>query len=1499
MTNRILSMVLVFVLVCCNGIIALTANAATIATVFTFTASEVDENGRFSLTFNSPVELFGVTLAIEYDNSKVVPINAEGSSIIINSSGTNFTIDKLPNDWVQSAQSAKAYSDYIIIKTSGSSTEPENYAYGDLYRIHFQTLPGTSIQTNPFQLKNSALYHGGIHAVYSSYLTYGIREGTAAVRWDIDALTVGNTTVPEVISAEASPNTLLVGNTTTFTVKTNTKATKLIMYTETGAIADEWSDSSYYTDNGNERIWTIEREIYSAGKRFLTFKASDGENVNDLSTATVTLQVTSEGKTMQTTLTSQKNVTITIGESYYATWKTDITTQSYNLLIYYNGNLIRTIKNYRYQSYTLTPAMLSNQGEYAIEVIPYYPGYDAIGDTATITVSPSEISTTVIKNIDSTSEVVCNVDNFECTVTTNANTNKVVLEYELGNRSELTLASSTTTEKTWKLSKKLNYIGKRKLTVRALDSNGIETAPSFVNVDVIPENINWNLSYDEASGELTVNTSDVISSKLAGAYAKLVVYKSGSNKNLLENSGELALINKGNAKGRTWNVFTDLNLTSGETYTFAISYLSTYAQKYNCAAIIKTIGTKTISDTEEELPEIYSIDMEIDDTSEVSLMSSTEVDSGEVSLTIGDSAKFIIATNQSVNEVFMIDANNSDNKNALIKLNATSKTLGIIKVWVVNHKFTSLHDKRPIKFVAQDTAGNYSGVLAYKNKLSVGFPGGAWDGVFLNWDDGDYLRITQDESIKEYNSNNKYYLWIRKAGTTDDYVCYHNREEIRVPLVRQNENGCISHTFDIENDLPMLEANTVYEYGISGKSTYCDGMDVATVDYTINNGDTPKTFTTSELNHNKKIIIKYIKNPKEGLFVYRSPYQSVVNRAKDRDGNDIWLKDVSSVECDYESSYAEFYDKTEFEKNVWVRIKCENYVNGVKYDTAYIKKEFLSDNPYMIWPTDNDISRISSNYGMRMHPTKNVYKKHTGIDIIGSNGVACNGRNIYAAASGNVVTCNYDPSYGNEVIIDHGNGYYTLYGHMSKIIAKKGFVNTGDIIGKIGSTGGSSTGPHLHFEVRKDKNKYGNDVDPLQYIRTDGQNNYYTPVPINSIELMSVEAQLTYEIVLYNKYGEIITTISAASDNTSFINIPYSTEYISFIAIPNNIDSSAVVSYNGTIIEGTETFAISKEVSNVIDVVYVDGETNEQTAYAVELTREDAKTENFLTFVAIADNERESGGDVPCYNVDISDNMTITLPKSISEIGLTLETDNPYASTRVFKNGHYWIDKDVILLDDTTNELTIIVENELGDEKEYTLTINKKSEYESDTTLETLNIFAYDGADEYIDVYTFDSTVNEIKGLSENAETIIINASATSDFAAVTYYINGEETIFDKPISLSSGFVLTVRVTAENGTYKDYTYVIPPAPLTKTTFENTATHHKFHVTFEEATKDATIYAAIYDENDKLLGVQSKLCDGDDDYNMEVPLNADTKKAKIFVWKNNIEPLGGTEVLNMK
>lgn len=104
---------------------------------------------------------------------------------------------------------------------------------------------------------------------------------------------------------------------------------------------------------------------------------------------------------------------------------------------------------------------------------------------------------------------------------------------------------------------------------------------------------------------------------------------------------------------------------------------------------------------------------------------------------------------------------------------------------------------------------------------------------------------------------------------------------------------------------------------------------------------------------------------------------------------------------------------------------------------------------------------------------------HSGIDI-GDAGI--NGTNIYASKSGVVVVAKHTYiqgySYGKYVVIDHGSGYSTLYGHCSELYVNKGdYVNQGDIIAAVGSTGWS-TGPHLHFEVRID----GVAKDPFDYI---------------------------------------------------------------------------------------------------------------------------------------------------------------------------------------------------------------------------------------------------------------------------------------------------------------------------------------------------------------------------------------------------------------------------------
>jgi len=116
---------------------------------------------------------------------------------------------------------------------------------------------------------------------------------------------------------------------------------------------------------------------------------------------------------------------------------------------------------------------------------------------------------------------------------------------------------------------------------------------------------------------------------------------------------------------------------------------------------------------------------------------------------------------------------------------------------------------------------------------------------------------------------------------------------------------------------------------------------------------------------------------------------------------------------------------------------------------------------------------VTCAYGWRIHPIWGDRRFHTGVDLAANQGAP-----IYAIASGTVTTATYGDANGYYVALSHGNGYGSLYAHMTSLIVSSGdYVTQGQVIGYVGSTGWS-TGPHLHFEIHVN----GSTVNPMQYV---------------------------------------------------------------------------------------------------------------------------------------------------------------------------------------------------------------------------------------------------------------------------------------------------------------------------------------------------------------------------------------------------------------------------------
>lgn len=163
-------------------------------------------------------------------------------------------------------------------------------------------------------------------------------------------------------------------------------------------------------------------------------------------------------------------------------------------------------------------------------------------------------------------------------------------------------------------------------------------------------------------------------------------------------------------------------------------------------------------------------------------------------------------------------------------------------------------------------------------------------------------------------------------------------------------------------------------------------------------------------------------------------------------------------------------------------IRCQG---GQKYVVLGTRTGYVENTIY----NGGNVSEVAS--GKWQYPFKSGYrttskfgvvrsggKRHSGVDLVGTGS-----KHIYPINSGTVVLVKkLTSSYGHHVIVDHGNGYWSLYAHMSQIYVKVGqSVNKDTILGVEGSTG-NSTGSHLHLEVRKGSNSYSSVINPVTFL---------------------------------------------------------------------------------------------------------------------------------------------------------------------------------------------------------------------------------------------------------------------------------------------------------------------------------------------------------------------------------------------------------------------------------
>lgn len=192
-------------------------------------------------------------------------------------------------------------------------------------------------------------------------------------------------------------------------------------------------------------------------------------------------------------------------------------------------------------------------------------------------------------------------------------------------------------------------------------------------------------------------------------------------------------------------------------------------------------------------------------------------------------------------------------------------------------------------------------------------------------------------------------------------------------------------------------------------------------------------------------------------------------------------QEIARVEGLSESSLIFSIDTTIQRLKARITAQTKSYTELA--DLVKNKEKLLAGTPAIQPVSNKDLNRIASGFGYRIDPVYKTIKLHAGLDFAAPQGTP-----IYATADGVVREAGFsDGGYGNHVVVNHGYGYETLYGHMVRIKARNGQkVTRGEVIGYVGSTG-KSTGPHCHYEVHKNGQKldpvyfFYNDLSPQQF----------------------------------------------------------------------------------------------------------------------------------------------------------------------------------------------------------------------------------------------------------------------------------------------------------------------------------------------------------------------------------------------------------------------------------